>query len=398
MNVLIQLSHPAHFHLYKIVAQNLMADGHQVVFVIKSKDILEELLQNAGLPYVNINQHAHRGSKLGILWDMLVREWRIARLCRKYKIDLLTGSTPEVAHVAKWTGRRSVNTGEDDADVISMFIKIAKPFIDGYAAPDPCEMGSVESRTTHYPGYHELAYLHPNHFKADTKVVKGYGIDVKKPYFILRFSSLNAHHDSGIKGINTEIAQRLIDILKSHGRIYITSERALEPQFEQYRIHINPLDMHHVMAFASLYIGDSQTMAAEAGVLGVPFVRFNDFVGRIGYLRELEDVYQLGYGIHATPLPADSPIRKTDGSTQPSGVEALYEVVERLVGHKGERLSVSGEREHFDALRSEWVKRRERMLREKIDCAKFLTWFIEQYPVSVEEVKQAGESFWEKFK
>jgi len=43
--------------------------------------------------------------------------------------------------------------------------------------------------------------------------------------------------------------------------------------------------MHHVMAFASLYIGDSQTMAAEAGVLGVPFVRFNDFVGRIGYLR-----------------------------------------------------------------------------------------------------------------
>ena len=61
--------------------------------------------------------------------------------------------------------------------------------------------------------------------------------------------------------------------------------------------------MHHVMAFASLYIGDSQTMAAEAGVLGVPFVRFNDFVGRIGYLRELEDIYHLGFGIHATPLP-----------------------------------------------------------------------------------------------
>ena len=63
--------------------------------------------------------------------------------------------------------------------------------------------------------------------------------------------------------------------------------------------------MHHVMAFASLYIGDSQTMAAEAGVLGVPFVRFNDFVGRIGYLRELEDVYELGYGIHATQLKSE---------------------------------------------------------------------------------------------
>ena len=37
MNVLIQLSHPAHFHLYKIVAQNLLADGHQVLFVMKAK-------------------------------------------------------------------------------------------------------------------------------------------------------------------------------------------------------------------------------------------------------------------------------------------------------------------------------------------------------------------------
>ena len=39
-----------------------------------------------------------------------------------------------------------------------------------------------------------VAYLHPNHFKADEKVVAGYGIDVTKPYFVMRFASLNAHH------------------------------------------------------------------------------------------------------------------------------------------------------------------------------------------------------------
>lgn len=386
MNVLIQLSHPAHFHLYKIVAQNLIADGNRVLFVIKSKDILETLLQNAGLPYVNINQHAHRGSKLGILWDMLVREWRIIKLCRKHKIDLITGSTPDIAHAGWWLRKWRINTGEDDLDVVPAFRKIASSFIQCFVAPDPCDSRPIEYKTTHYPGYHELAYLHPNHFKADTKVVKGYGIDVKKPYFILRFASLNAHHDSGIKGINTEVASRLIEILKPHGRIYITSERALEPQFEQYRIKINPLDMHHVMAFASLYIGDSQTMAAEAGVLGVPFVRFNDFVGRIGYLRELEDVYQLGYGIHATPLPTDSPIRKADGSVQPSGVEALYEVVERLVTMD------ANERHEL------YQQRRQKMLDEKIDCAKFLTWFIENYPQSVAETRKADKVFWEKFK
>lgn len=400
MNVLIQLSHPAHFHLYKIVAKNLIEDGNKVLFVIKSKDILETLLLNAGLPYVNINQHAHRGSKLGILWDMFVREWRIIKLCRKHKIDLITGSTPETAHVSWLLRLHGVNTGEDDAAVISMFIKIAKPFIDGYVAPDPCEMGQVELKTAHYPGYHELAYLHPNHFTPDSEIVRSYGIPVSPlyhsnnsllqpetalPYFILRFASLNAHHDGGIKGINTEVAQRLIDILSPHGRIYITSERPLEQQFEQYRIKINPLDMHHVMAFASLYIGDSQTMAAEAGVLGVPFVRFNDFVGRIGYLRELEDVYKLGYGIHATPLAADSPIRRNDGSAQPSGVEALYERVEQLVAMPAEERKAT------------FQTRREKMLSEKIDCAKFLTWFIENYPASVGETKNADKEFWEKF-
>lgn len=386
MNVLIQLSHPAHFHLYKNVAHNLMAEGHHVLFVIKAKDILEQLLQNAGLPYVNVNQHAHRGSKLGILWDMFVREWRIMQLCHKHKIDLLTGSTPEVAHVSWFLRLHGVNTGEDDADVVPAFGKIAGPFIQCLVTPTTCNTGKSENKSSKYPGYHELAYLHPNHFMPSCEVVKGYGIDVEKPYFVLRFASLNAHHDAGIKGINTEVAQRLIDILSPHGRIYITSERPLEQQFEQYRIKINPLDMHHVMAFASLYIGDSQTMAAEAGVLGVPFVRFNDFVGRIGYLRELEDVYELGYGIHATPLVADSPIRRTDGSVQPSGVEALYELVEQLVAMPAEERKAT------------YQARRERMLSDKIDCAKFLTWFIENYPASADETKKAGSKFWEKFR
>ena len=186
------------------------------------------------------------------------------------------------------------------------------------------------------------------------------------------------------KSLNDECDLSLND--RKNPRIYITSERPLEPQFEKYRIKINPLDMHHVMAFASLYIGDSQTMAAEAGVLGVPFVRFNDFVGRIGYLRELEDVYELGYGIHATPLTTDSPIHRNDGSVQPSGVEELYKCVEQLVAMPSEER------------RATFQSRRQKMLSEKIDCAKFLTRFIENYPQSAEQTRKADISFWDRFK
>ena len=129
--------------------------------------------------------------------------------------------------------------------------------------------------------------------------------------------------------------------------------------------------MHHVMAFASLYIGDSQTMAAEAGVLGVPFVRFNDFVGRIGYLRELEDTYHLGFGIKASA---------------PGSVDQLCKRVEEIVA-----LSASERQATFQS-------RRTTMLSDKIDCAQFLTWFIENYPQSVAKTKNADEEFWTQFK
>lgn len=43
-------------------------------------------------------------------------------------------------------------------------------------------------------------------------------------------------------------------------------------------------------------------------------------------------------------------------------------------------------------------ERRKKMLSEKIDCAEFLTWFIEKYPESVELSKKADDEFWERFR
>ena len=125
-------------------------------------------------------------------------------------------------------------------------------------------------------------------------------------------------------------------------------------------------------------------------------MRFNDFVGRIGYLRELEDVYQLGYGIHATPLTPDSTIRRADGSTQPSGVEQLYKTVKSLVAMP----EVVESRKSNVESQSVFHTRREQMLHDKIDYAKYLTWFIENYPQSAKQThaNQNNADFWAQFK
>ena len=352
--VLFLLNHPAHYHLLKNSIYILKQNGHDVHILARGKDVLKDLLQGE-------NYAMLKTAKGKNIWQKLVKvkasKIEILKFVKHTKPDIVVG-TGGFSYITRKLKIPTFFLAEDDANLnIPIFLGALSCYhsFSEILSPEVCYNSCWDKRSVKYNSYHELAYLHPNHFTPDTKVVEKY-FSSSKPYFIIRFAKLNAYHDIGIKGINTEIAQKLIDILKPHADIYITSERELEPQFEQYRIKINPLDMHHVMAFAQLYIGDSQTMAAEAGVLGVPFVRFNDFVGRIGYLRELEDVYKLGYGI------------KT------SEVDKLYKTVSDLI-KMPDRAEV-------------FAQRRQKMLSEKIDYAQFLTWFIENYPQSAQIMRE----------
>lgn len=356
MNVGLFVGHPAHYHYLKFVAKNLAERGHNVHFVVKKKDILEDLMKEAGLDYTLIREN--RGdSKLSLINSVLQMERKMCQFIRKQKIDILVGST--LTFAARKIMRIPVlETGEDDAAVVPRMAKIAYPFASNILSPISCDNGKYEKKTVHYEGFQKLAYLHPNQFTPDESVVRKYGINPDSPYFIMRFAKLNAHHDKGVSGINTEIAQKLIDILSPIGNVYITSERELEPQFEKYRLQINPLDIHHVMAFATLYLGDSQSMAVEAAMLGIPSLRFNDFVGpkRIGVLVELEEKYKLTYGI---------------SSKEP---EVLYDKVKEILS--------------LPNIREEWQNRRKKMLADKIDVTAFFTWFIENYPESKKIMKE----------
>lgn len=351
MNILIQLAHPAQFHLFKNTAKELMEHGHNVHFLIKSKDILEQLLKDSGLPYCNILPQSHRKTTIGMVQDMLIRDWRILKYALRHKIDIFLGSPVELAHVGWLLHKHRINFGEDDASIVMPYIRLGGFFMQTYLTPVSCNIGPLEPKAIHYQGFHKLAYLHPKRFTPDRSVVEKY-FTLEKPYFLLRFAELKAYHDVSAKaqGITTDIAQKLIDILLPYGDVYITSERELEPQFEKYRLKINPLDIHHVLAFASLYIGDSQSMAVEAAMLGTPSIRFNDFAGKIGVLEELEHNYELTKGV----LSSDP--------------KKLYSTIK-------EWLALPNIKEAF-------LQRRQRMLCDKIDVTAFFTWFIENYPMS----------------
>jgi predicted glycosyltransferase len=346
LRILFYLGHPAHFHLFRRVIETLHVRGHAIQIVIKKKDVLEGLLNGVGWPYVNVLATERGHSRAAIAWALLKRDLRLLPIAKRFQPHLMIGTSAEIAHAGRLLGIASVVVNEDDYDVVPLFARLAYPFASRLVAPAVCRMGRWAHKTTTYSGYHELAYLHPAHYKPDTAIKTVLGVG-DEPYFLLRFAKLTAHHDAGARGIDLPLARRLIEILRRRGRVFISAERELEPELESYRIQVDPLRMHDALFFAHMYIGDSQTMAAEAAVLGTPSVRFNDFVGRISYLEELEHRFGLTEGISAS-LPG-----------------ILCERVSDLAGRSD--------------LKAEWAEKRSVMLRDKIDVAQFFVSFIESY-------------------
>ena len=109
-----------------------------------------------------------------------------------------------------------------------------------------------------------------------------FSIENNENYVIIRIVSLTAGHDINASsgGISINLLEEIIDILLPKFSVLISSEKGLPSRFDNYLIKGNRQHVHLLMRYASFFIGDSQSMCAEAGILGVPFVRFNDFVDK----------------------------------------------------------------------------------------------------------------------
>ncbi len=349
MNVLVYLGHPAHFHMLKHAVQSLRNQGARVDVLIKRKDILEQLLQSAGWEYVNILPRVRKGGALGMVAEAIQREVRMWSHARRSRPDVLVGTSAEIAHVGAALRRPSIVLSEDDAEVIPLLARIAYPFATAICSPHVCSAGRWEHKKVSYAGYQKLAYLHPIRFQPEASRVAH--LTKAGPYSIIRLVRLTAHHDFGIGGFQSDLIWKLIRRLEARGSVYISAEGTIAPEFAGYRLPLEPEDIHHALSFAELYIGDSQSMAVEAAVLGTPSLRFSDFVGRISVLEELEHRYGL-----------------TLGFTTGEG--------ERLLGAVDRLLSLPD-------LGAEWRRRREVMLRDKVDVSAFWTWLISHAPESL---------------
>src|ERR1035438_3906278 len=171
MRILIYLGHPAHYHFFKNIIKAFHNKKIEVQILIKSKDILEKLLINDRIDYINILPEGRKSSTLGILFGLIKREFRLFRIIRKNKPDIMVGGDPSLSHIGKVLGIPVLTVDEDDAHVISSYARLTYPFTNWIVAPDSCDCGKWNSKKISYSGFMKLAYLHPNYFTKDRKSV-----------------------------------------------------------------------------------------------------------------------------------------------------------------------------------------------------------------------------------
>jgi len=294
MKVHFDVGHPAHVHLFKYAIDELHARGHETLVTSREKEVTVELLDAYDVDHVPISKKGT--STLDLAKEWLVREVKLVWHARQFDADVIVSHfNPSAGHAAAVTGAESIMFNDDEV-AASTLGSVTHPFASAVATP-ACFRQDLGEKHYTYEGVHELAYLHPDRFDPDPDGLREHGVAVDEPYFVLRFVAWGAHHDVGESGFSRRAKRELVAFLDRHGEVYVTSEDPIPAEFEEYRLPVPPEDMHDLLYYADGYVGDSQTMALEAGILGTPAIRSNSFAASddVSNVTYLEDEYGLLY-------------------------------------------------------------------------------------------------------
>lgn len=339
MKILIDIGHPAHIHYFKNAARILKDKGHQFLFVVRERESTIELIKSTGFDYVSRG----KGKKglINKMIGMLLIDWKVYKIAKAFKPNMfLSFSSSYAAHVS--TLMRKPHIAFDDTEHAKLEHITCRPFTNVVLSPS-CYNAKLWKNQMLFNSFMELLYLHPNYFQPDKTVLERIGLEENEKYCILRFVSWDANHDVGQYGLTCQDKVQLVLALSKKCKVFISSEAELSKELKPYQLKTHPKDLHHLLYYASLYIGEGGTTASEAAVLGTPAIYINTLEAGL-----FDEEQERGLLYHL----------KT--------IDEILEQSNRIL----------------DEPETVYVERRQKLLNEKIDPTAFLVWFLENYPTS----------------
>lgn len=326
MRFVFDISHPAHVHFFRHIVQGLEGHGHATWVVARDKDVTLDLLDAYGIAHKSVGTSGRKG-RLKQIAELVGRDIALWRIARRFGADVIVTRNPSGVQAARLAGVIGV-FDTDDGRAAGVHFKAAAPFAH-YITTPACLTEDFGPRHVRYRGLKQSAYLHPDHFTPDPAVLSRVGLAPGDAFFIVRFVEMSASHDNNQAGMRSDVRLEIVRRLQRRGPTFISWEGAPDPALADCRLPFAPHEIHHALAFSRLYVGDSQTMAAEAAMLGTPALRMSSFTGKLDYLSHLETAYGLV------------------SSFTPNQQEAFFDRLEKLLGSADVRQSLAADHQRM---------------------------------------------------
>lgn len=343
MNILINISHPAHVHVFKNFICKMKERGHNISIIAIDKDVAIDLLKIYGFDYSCIG--SRKTSMIKSLLDIPLMDIKIYKIIKNFKPDIFVGfGSVYPTQIIKLFNKPSIIF--DDDEYSYRYYYLFASTICGFSG-----FKIKGDKIIKINSYKELAYLHPNYFKPNDSIFESLGISKGDDFVLLRFVAWKAYHDISRHGFDLEAKRKLVKELSNHASVFISSESSLPKEFEKHAIAVSPERIHDLLYYAKMLVCDSQTMTTEAGVLGTPAIRCNSFVGNNDMLNfiELERKYGLIFNY----------------SDPESAIEKAVELIKNA------------------NLKNIWMEKRDNLLKDKIDATSLMISLVENYPDSL---------------
>jgi hypothetical protein len=350
MKIAFAIHTPGQVHLWHYPIIMLKEKGHDIMVLTRKEESIIELLNAYNIPFNTYGKVGRtRTSKIMGLPGHSVKSFNIIS---RFKPNIIVGTGIIEAYSAFILRKPSIIF--EDTEGTPFLERIQWETLTNVIITPDCLVKDFGAKQVRFSGYKELAYLHPQWFIPDPTIYDELKIKKDEKYVILRFNPFDAVHDVGRYGFRVEDQLRLVKELDHYAHVFISPEAPLPKELEKNRLLIPYHRIHQALYYADMFVSDTGTMVTEAAILGTPAIQCYSDAGRCGNLAELEHKYGMVYTFKEPDLAiaqAISLVKQTN-------------------------------------LKEQWNKKRQILLRDKIDVTKFLVDFIENYPTSFPNYKQ----------
>lgn len=285
MRIFLDIGHPAHVHYFRNFIRIMEDKGHIFLVTARDREHVVNLLNYYQIPFVNRGKGGR--TSIGKIWYLLITSWRQYLRAKRFKPDLFLDFSTIYSGPASWLLKKPYITFTDteNTGIYRFFIK---PFSKKVYTPE-CFLKDLGLGHKRFNGLMELSYLHPRYFSPDPSVLDLLNLKPNDSFAIVRFVGWSAVHDHGKHGFTNDGKIQLVRSLEQFGRVFVSSEGALPAEMEPLRLNLESHQIHDLLFYATVMVGEGATMATEAAILGTPAIYLADF--RLGNLIYLEEKY-----------------------------------------------------------------------------------------------------------